>query len=242
MNFYKHHIGDFDQATRHLSFVEDAAYSRCIRKYYAEERPLPVDIKAVQRLIGARTKEEKEAVQSVLEEFFTLESDGWHNKRCDAEIARADAQAEANRKVAHEREERKRARLVEQQSTNRSETASTNRQALVNESSEHSEHESFGSREPSQTPDSRHQTPDSNKTHSGGNATRGAAVDNSATPLGDKSPQRQKRLAPVQWWKSDAGIALKATELGIPHASHTYGTLKDLCFARIKAIAEGKAA
>lgn len=88
MNYYEHHIGDYAQATAHLSFVEDAAYSRLIRKYYAEEKPLPADLKAVQRLVGARTKEERQAVSDILDEFFDLEADGWHNKRCDAEIAR----------------------------------------------------------------------------------------------------------------------------------------------------------
>ncbi len=88
MNYYEHHIGDYAQATAHLSFIEDAAYSRLIRKYYAEEKNLPADIKSVQRLVGARTKEEREAVANILKEFFTLEADGWHNKRCDAEIAK----------------------------------------------------------------------------------------------------------------------------------------------------------
>jgi len=88
MNYYEHHIGDYAQATAHLSFVEDAAYSRLIRKYYAEEKPLPADLKAVQRLVGARTREEKAAVEIILNEFFILEEDGWHNSRCDAEIAR----------------------------------------------------------------------------------------------------------------------------------------------------------
>ena len=88
MNYYEHHIGDYAQATVHLSLLEDGAYSRLIRKYYAEEKPLPVDVQAVQRLIVARTDEEKQAVADILKEFFTLEEDGWHNKRCDEEIAR----------------------------------------------------------------------------------------------------------------------------------------------------------
>lgn len=87
MNYYEHHIGDYAQATAHLSFVEDAAYSRLIRKYYAEEKPLPANIKTVQRLVGARTKEEKIAVQTVLEEFFYLTDDGWRQERCDRVIA-----------------------------------------------------------------------------------------------------------------------------------------------------------
>jgi uncharacterized protein YdaU (DUF1376 family) len=99
MNFYRHHIGDYDQATRHLSFVEDAAYSRLIRKYYAEEAPLPKDLKKILRLIGARTKEEKAAVEVVLEEFFELEEDGYHNSRCDRELEAKQAKAEVNRQV-----------------------------------------------------------------------------------------------------------------------------------------------
>ncbi|WP_066570684.1 YdaU family protein [Burkholderia sp. ABCPW 14] len=99
MNFYKHHIGDYDQATRHLSFVEDAAYSRLIRKYYAEERPLPVSVEKIQKLIGARSKEEKKAVLTVLEEFFELREDGYHNLRCDSELEAAQAKAERNRAV-----------------------------------------------------------------------------------------------------------------------------------------------
>ena len=98
INYYEHHLGDYAEATAHLSFVEDAAYSRMIRKYYAQEKPLPADPKVVQRLIGARTKEEREAVDTVLGEFFVLAIDGHHNARCDAEIARyQDKQAKAKR-------------------------------------------------------------------------------------------------------------------------------------------------
>lgn len=98
MNYYEHHLGDYAQATAHLSFVEDAAYSRLIRKYYAQEKPLPVDLAATQRLVGARTKEEKDAVETVLAEFFELRDTGWHNKRCDEEVERyLDKQLKAKR-------------------------------------------------------------------------------------------------------------------------------------------------
>ena len=100
MNFYKHHIGDYAQATAHLTFVEDAAYVRLLRKYYDEERPIPTDLKAAQRLVGARTRDEKSAVETVLKEFFSLEADGWHNKRADAEIAEV-------RTLEDERDERR---------------------------------------------------------------------------------------------------------------------------------------
>lgn len=87
MNYFELHIGDLTEATAHLSMLEDGAYGRLLRKYYATEKPLPADVKQVQRLVGARTKEEREAVETVLAEFFDLQDDGWHQSRCDAEIA-----------------------------------------------------------------------------------------------------------------------------------------------------------
>ncbi|MCG9064698.1 YdaU family protein [Laribacter hongkongensis] len=103
MNYYEHHIGDYAEATSHLSLLEDAVYSRLIRKYYATEKPLPADMKTVQRLVGARTDEEREAVVMVLEEFFCLQEDGWHNHRCDDEIERYRIKQEKARNSANAR-------------------------------------------------------------------------------------------------------------------------------------------
>lgn len=88
MNYYEHHIGDFDQATAHLTACEDGIYSRLLRRYYATEKPLPADVGAVQRLVRARAKDEKQAVIDMLNEFFVLRDSGWHQPRCDLEIAR----------------------------------------------------------------------------------------------------------------------------------------------------------
>lgn len=87
MNYYEHHIGDYAEATAHLSILEDGAYSRLLRKCYATERPLPSDVDRVQRLVGARTDDERAAVEAVLHEFFELREDGWHQERCDKAIA-----------------------------------------------------------------------------------------------------------------------------------------------------------
>jgi len=148
MNFYKHHIGDWDQATRHLSFVEDAAYSRLIHKYYAEEKPLPADVDECCRLIGARHKHEREAVARVLTSFFFESQGSLHHKRCDEEIAKANKQAEVNRQTAIRREERKRAaRGAAENNTIRDQTVPADTSTP--------DHDSCASREPSQTPDSR---------------------------------------------------------------------------------------
>jgi len=88
LNHYPHHIGDYDSDTAHLEWVEDMAYTRMLRVYYRTERPLPVEVQAVCRLVRAKSKGEKAAVKAMLDEFFVLEGDGWHNKRCDQELAR----------------------------------------------------------------------------------------------------------------------------------------------------------
>lgn len=48
---------------------------------------MPADVRQVYRLVGARTKDEKDAVDSILSEFFEESPDGWRQARCDREIA-----------------------------------------------------------------------------------------------------------------------------------------------------------
>ena len=88
MNYYEHHIGDYIKDAAHLTMLEDASYRRLIDAYYTREGPLPADKKECQRLARSRTKGECVAVDLVLDEFFDLREDGWHQKRCDEEIAR----------------------------------------------------------------------------------------------------------------------------------------------------------
>jgi uncharacterized protein YdaU (DUF1376 family) len=88
LNYFEHHIGDYDSATAHLTMLEDGVYSRLLRVYYRTEAPLPSDVKQACRLVRAQSKPERDAVANVLDEFFELQPDGWHNRRCDEEIAR----------------------------------------------------------------------------------------------------------------------------------------------------------
>lgn len=111
MNYYEHHIGDYAEATSHLSILEDGVYSRLLRKYYASEKPLPADVKEVQRLIGCRTTADRKAVTRVLHEFFKSQSDGWHNVRCDEEIEYyLEAEPERQAKRDNEKERKRRSR------------------------------------------------------------------------------------------------------------------------------------
>jgi uncharacterized protein YdaU (DUF1376 family) len=101
VNYFEDHIGDYAAATAHLSWDEDMAYTRLIRAYYHHEKPIPADLKAACRIARAQTTGQREAVKTVLDEFFTLQEDGWHQKRCDAEIARyQDKQEKARRSAA----------------------------------------------------------------------------------------------------------------------------------------------
>lgn len=87
MNYYDHHIGDYDANTSHLTWVEDMAYTRLIRWYYRKEKPIPAALPEACRQVRAISKEQKAAVEAVLSEFFELRADGWHQDRCDEAIA-----------------------------------------------------------------------------------------------------------------------------------------------------------
>jgi uncharacterized protein YdaU (DUF1376 family) len=207
VNFYKHHIGDYAAATAHLTFTEDAAYTRLLRIYYRDERPLPVEVRAVQRLAGARTPEEQEAVETVLREFFALTDDGWRNKRCDEEIGKAQAQAETNRQIAEAREARKRA-TMEQRNVER----------IVHESSD----DSSASREPSHKPLATSQTPLANTDQKQKRSPRSA----SCPPRPDDVPEqvwldwlaiRKAKRAPLTVTALET-IQREATKAGVPLA------------------------
>lgn len=88
MNYFEYHIGDYIKSTAHLSMLEDAAYRRLIDAYYTREAPLPLERAACYRLARAQAKDERRAVDAVLDEFFSLFPEGWRQKRCDEEIER----------------------------------------------------------------------------------------------------------------------------------------------------------
>lgn len=86
MNYYPHHVGDFNNATRHLTRVERSIYRDLIDLYYDTEMPLSLDFIVLCRRVIARDDEEKAAVEQILNEFFIKTDKGWTHKRCDEEI------------------------------------------------------------------------------------------------------------------------------------------------------------
>lgn len=103
MNYYPFHIGDYLSATRHLSWEEDAAYRRMLDTYYTTERPLPLDMRAVCRLVLATTESQRAAVEVVLGEFFERTDAGWVNHRADGEILAMQEKQQKQRDKANKR-------------------------------------------------------------------------------------------------------------------------------------------
>lgn len=98
MHYYQHNIGDYRRDTAHLSLLEHGVYRQLLDMYYLSESPIPRETQQVFRRLSARTELEQEAVEIILNEFFTLTDDGWIQKRCDLEIAEYHHKAEVSRK------------------------------------------------------------------------------------------------------------------------------------------------
>lgn len=97
MYYYQKHIGDYRSATAHLDLLHHGVYQYLMETCYMNEQPLPIEVAKVCRLCGARTQEEKEAVQNILDEFFTLTEKGWVNSRVEKEINAYHANSDKNR-------------------------------------------------------------------------------------------------------------------------------------------------
>lgn len=138
MNYYQHHIGDFDKSTRHLTRTERSIYRDLIELYYDIEQPLPLDIKLLCRRIIATTNEEATAVEQTLNEFFTKTPTGWYHDRCEEEIEKfrssTSQKAHAGRASAAKRAE-KRQHALNERSTSVEQTFNgtpTNQEPITN--------------------------------------------------------------------------------------------------------------
>lgn len=109
MNYYAHHLGDYARDTAHLTMLEHGAYRTLLDRYYSTEAGIPAD--QVYRISRARSREERQAVDAVLADFFTLEDGTWINKRAQEEINKAAAKRpETDKKRDNDKERQRRAR------------------------------------------------------------------------------------------------------------------------------------
>lgn len=136
LNFYKRHLGDIAKSCSDLSQGQMGAYDLLLDWHYANEKPLPLSDDKLYRIARAVTQPERSNVDSVILELFTRTDAGYTHKRAAEEMSKASAQADTNRRIAEEREARRRA---------------TNEARSVHETLD----EACTKRQPSQTPDSR---------------------------------------------------------------------------------------
>jgi len=94
MNYYQHNIGDYRRDTAHLSLLEHGVYRQLMDTYYLTEVPIPNETEVVFRRLCARTDDERLAIQTVLQEFFTPTTEGWFHKRCNTDIHAYQAKAD----------------------------------------------------------------------------------------------------------------------------------------------------
>jgi len=87
MNYYERHLGDYAKDTGHLSILEHGVYTLLLDRYYSTEEGIPAA--QAYRLARARSPEECQAVDAVLDEFFVMVDGVWINRRADEEIAAA---------------------------------------------------------------------------------------------------------------------------------------------------------
>lgn len=115
MNFFKLYIGDYQRDTAHLSVTEHGAYMLMLQHYYATEKPLPTG-KALHRMLRAQDKTERDAIDSIVRQFWHETDDGLVNARADVEITKSATQADTNRRIAVQREGARKAARIEHDS------------------------------------------------------------------------------------------------------------------------------
>lgn len=91
MDWYPHHISDYDADTLHLTIAEDGAYCRLLRWYYANERPLPNDDQALASICRIGLSEWLAIAPKIKSFFVTRDTrechvSVMHHKRCDSQI------------------------------------------------------------------------------------------------------------------------------------------------------------
>ena len=114
MHYYKRNLGDYAKKAGRLSMLQHGSYTLLIDACYDREQ-FPTLDDAIE-WTWASTTEEIEAVTFVLRKFFTLENGVYVQKRIQEEIAEYHSKAETNKRIAIDRETKRK-----ENNTNRAE-------------------------------------------------------------------------------------------------------------------------
>ena len=112
MHYYKRNLGDYAKKAGRLSMLQHGSYTLLIDACYDRER-FPTMAEAIEWTWASSTTE-IDAVEFVLRKFFILDGDVYVQHRIQEEIAEYHSKAETNKRIATERETKRR-----QNSTNR---------------------------------------------------------------------------------------------------------------------------
>lgn len=125
MHYYKRNLGDYAKKAGRLSMLQHGSYTLLIDACYDREQ-FPTLEEAIE-WTWASTTEEVEAVTFVLRKFFTLENGVYVQKRIQEEIAEYHGKAETNKRIAIERETKRKENATKRAEEN------TKREQVVNE-------------------------------------------------------------------------------------------------------------
>jgi uncharacterized protein YdaU (DUF1376 family) len=106
MHYYKRNIGDYHKKAGRLTMLQHGAFTLLMDSCYDRER-FPTRDEAL-KWLWASSKEEIEAVEFVLSRFFDLEDGVYVQKRIADEIANYQSNAATNKRIAIERETKRR--------------------------------------------------------------------------------------------------------------------------------------
>lgn len=98
MVYTQFHWGDWVRSTQDLTPLERGIYIDLLQRYYEKERAITDD--ECKRIARAYANAEQEAMQYVLQTFFTRGDGCWQHKRCDEEIAKANSVSEKRASAA----------------------------------------------------------------------------------------------------------------------------------------------
>lgn len=86
MKHYPFDIYDYRSETEHLDRLGHYIYRKLLDIYYEKELPITTEKHRLAIGLGLTTDEIPQ-LEAILVYFFELRDDGWHNERCDREIA-----------------------------------------------------------------------------------------------------------------------------------------------------------
>jgi uncharacterized protein YdaU (DUF1376 family) len=98
LNFYRRFPGDYQRDTQHLTFTQHGAYTLLLDMAYTSEKPLPNDRRLIYRMTRALSKNDRRAIDLVIDAFFTKTRFGFIHKRVKEEITYAESRISASKK------------------------------------------------------------------------------------------------------------------------------------------------